>query len=150
MKQIRGPRLVLNDSKRKVKTLPQPCVSRTKSVYIGYTYWNHQRSIPVRNKKHRKRPLNEGLLYSGGLAVLANSEFRLAVTVEFVWQFTVKKPSRSCRKLQLYHAVYGFCVFGGGLSMLQFCRSLSTWSALFVSHPRRWYPLHDPVQEISL
>ena len=36
IKYIRGPRLVLSASKRKVKTLPQPYVSRTKTVYIGY------------------------------------------------------------------------------------------------------------------
>ena len=82
--------------------------------------------------------------------VLAKSECRLAVTVEFGWRFTVKKPSRGCRILQLHHAVFGFCVLGGGLFMLQFCRSLSTWSALFVSHPRSWYPLHDPAKEMPL
>ena len=50
----------------------------------------------------------EGLLYSGGLSVLANFEFRLAVTVVFIWRFTVKKSSRRCRKLQLLISARGF------------------------------------------
>ena len=50
----------------------------------------------------------EGLLYSGGLSVLANFECRLAVTVVFIWQFTVKKSSCRCRELQLFISERGF------------------------------------------
>ena len=50
----------------------------------------------------------EVLLYSGGLAVLTNFECRLAVTVVFIWRFTVKKSSRRCRKLQLLISARGF------------------------------------------
>ena len=37
--------------------------------------------------------------------------------------FPVKKSSGGREKIQLYPAVFGFCVFAGGLSMLQYCRS---------------------------
>ena len=37
--------------------------------------------------------------------------------------FPVKKPSGASEKLQLYPEVFGFCVFAGDLSMLQYCRS---------------------------
>lgn len=52
-----------------VKTLPQPCVSRTKTVYIGYIL----KSSEV-NSFPKQKAQDEGLLHSGGLAVLANSE----------------------------------------------------------------------------
>ena len=41
-----------------------------------------------------------------------------------MWRFTVKKSARGYGKLQLYRAVFGFYLFGGGLFMLQYCRLL--------------------------
>lgn len=58
--------------------------------------------------------------------VLANFDWQLAVTVVFMWQFTVKKSLRGCWKLQLYHTVVRFCMFGVGLSMFQCCVHLET------------------------
>ena len=75
-----------------------------------------------------------------GLAVLVNSDCRLAVTDERAvaenYNFITRFSACAC--------LVAVCL------CCSFCRSLSTWSALFVSHPRSWYPLHDPVQGMPL
>ena len=55
-------------------------------------------SIQIKSDQSISYELFEGLVYSGGLVVLANFECRFAVTVVFIWRFTDKELLRGCGK----------------------------------------------------
>ena len=113
----------------------------------------------------------EGLLYSGGLAVLGNFECRLEVTMVFMWQFMVKKslavfiPKDALSVwtnlgkhfvVRLVMRLRKITTLSSGFRILRVWwrfvhaavlsfigERLSTWSAFFFTQPRRWRPLTE-------
>ena len=68
-------------------------------IYIFFLQPLKNINIDFNSTMYDKCTCTEGLLYSGGLVVLANFECHLAVTVVFMRQFTVKKSLHGCGKL---------------------------------------------------